>query len=92
MGRLAGAVGRAIVALVVVGLLIAAVLAWRAHVPVGSVPLATSEPSARATPATPAVKPAPKESVTTAPGSNPRRLDALLFFLAVLSGHRAVGR
>jgi len=91
MGRPGRVVGRVIVALAVVGLL-AAVFAWRAHVPTGSSPPATSQPPPLATPATPAVKPGPKDSMARAPGSNPALLDAYLFFLAALSGHRGPGR
>jgi hypothetical protein len=90
MGRLTRVVGRAIVALLVVGLL-AAVFAWRAHVPVGSTPPATSEPPAHTTPDTAAVKPAPKDVGAGAPGSNARLLDAYLFFLAALDSHHARG-
>jgi len=89
MGRLTRVVRPALVVLLVVGLL-AAVFAWRAHLPVGSAP--TSEPPVHATPATAAVKPAPKDSVAGAPGSNARLLDAYLLFLAVLDSHRARGQ
>lgn len=91
MGGLTRVLGGAIVALVVVGLL-AAVFAWRAHGPADSPPPAIGEAPAHATPATPALKPAPKDSVVGASGSNTRLRDAYLFFLAALAGHRPVGR
>jgi len=91
MGRLTRVVRPALVVLLVVGLL-AAVFAWRAYLQFGSAPSATSEPPVHATPATAAVKPAPKDSVAGAPGSNARLLDAYLLFLAVLDSHRARGQ
>jgi len=81
---------RLIVAIVAVGLL-AALFVLRLHVPVGSPPAGADRPPARATHATPTDQPAHKDSVTKAPGSSARLLDADLFFLAALDSHRGRG-